>query len=222
MTFATLLTNDGSPTVLLGHEPMHNLQGALGETVYVYGEALKLAFQISLSPRFLVVGLGLAYIEWVIIAEAYRHNADPKILTFESNVFLRGEFENFLKTCESKLFSGSRQVVERHYGVSLKKPAQAVYQNGGLKIEGELQNETEFADRHSVIFYDPFSQKTNPELWTEEFLTAFISKAASPCCVFATYASTGPLKRALKLNGFETIERKGFGRKRECTLAIRG
>ncbi len=74
----------------------------------------------------------------------------------------------------------------------------------------------------NVIFYDAFSSNTQSELWSEDFLTQFLSQFADPnFCVFSTYAKVGTLNRSLKANGFKFIPKKGFANKRESTLALK-
>ncbi len=71
------------------------------------------------------------------------------------------------------------------------------------------------------FFFDAFSSKATPGLWNEEFLNQFLLRAPGKPCVFATYASTATLKKALKTAGFELKDQLGFGGKRESTRAYR-
>jgi len=76
-------------------------------------------------------------------------------------------------------------------------------------------------DDMSGIYFDPFSSKTNEELWKEEALMRFCFDVPGNRCVLTSYAFTGSLKRSL-INGlFEIENKKGFKGKRESTLAVK-
>ena len=82
-----------------------------------------------------------------------------------------------------------------------------------------------------VILYDAYSPASSPELWQSDFLESFlanhvshmsnISHGGTRTAVFASYASRTSLKQSLRKQGFILEKRKGFGSKRECTLAYR-
>jgi tRNA U34 5-methylaminomethyl-2-thiouridine-forming methyltransferase MnmC len=74
----------------------------------------------------------------------------------------------------------------------------------------------------SLFFFDAFSGKSTPELWTPEFLALFLQRVAQEKAVFATYACTGTLKRTLQTAGFVVEKRPGFQGKRDSTTAVLG
>ncbi|MBY0451839.1 MAG: hypothetical protein K2P92_02310, partial [Bdellovibrionaceae bacterium] len=74
----------------------------------------------------------------------------------------------------------------------------------------------------NLICFDAFSQQTSQELWSPDFLTRFLAESAHEDCVLTTYACTGHLKKALRDNGFEVIQRPAFRGYRDSTLALRG
>src|SRR5688572_16888444 len=88
-------TKDKSYTLKMSGETMHSLDGALGETDYIYGEAVRRALEQDWLPSFLIVGLGLGYVEWVTIAICAERGIEPNILSFESDEFLRNAFGKF-------------------------------------------------------------------------------------------------------------------------------
>ncbi|MEO0337482.1 MAG: MnmC family methyltransferase, partial [Pseudomonadota bacterium] len=73
-----------------------------------------------------------------------------------------------------------------------------------------------------VLYYDPFSAKTNPDFWTAEGLSGFLDNWAAEHCVISTYAATGALKRSLGAHKFQLKKRPGYGGKRESFLGLRG
>ncbi|HWU43667.1 MAG TPA: MnmC family methyltransferase [Bdellovibrio sp.] len=79
--FEIEITGDGSPSLRLltsvdpskdRGESMHHSGGAASETDLIYGEPIREIFGKISKPHFLVVGLGLGYIELVIAREALR------------------------------------------------------------------------------------------------------------------------------------------------------
>ena len=71
------------------------------------------------------------------------------------------------------------------------------------------------------IFYDAYSSSTSPSLWEKTFLSGFLDHFSGTECVFTTYAATSVLTKCLSSQNFKVIKRKGFGFKRESTIAIK-
>ena len=70
------------------------------------------------------------------------------------------------------------------------------------------------------FFHDPFGPNTNPESWTLEVFQK-IHSWMTPHGILATYGAAGHARRAMACAGFWTAATKGFGRKREMTIASR-
>lgn len=226
-SFVIELTADGSPTLRLKNsnelhpekmpESMHHSGGAAAETLYIYTgpfknilKALSELKQNQLSIG--VVGLGLGYIELSILQNLTANPAISASLTsFEKETELVEAFTAWLNgnanstydlICE-KLSVDKNNVIE-------------------WEILGELTAKTAINQPFHFVAYDAFSQFTDGPLWTDEFLDFFLTNLCAKDCVFATYACTGNLKRALQRNGFLFIKRPGFSGKRDATLALRG
>ncbi len=225
-------TDDKSPTLSLGKagEWMHHRAGALGETLYVYGHASEIALEGG-ARRFVSVGLGVGYVEWVLFGLALK-SACPRdglrIQSFEGNPGLRAGFERWLTTRETgelgNVFGGVVQAVAEHFGLSaetLQAFAREHFTRGWWTLEPALTVETMWPHRADCIFFDAFSQKTSPQLWDAAFLQQWLTQCANVPCTFASYASNRSLRSALHKAGFTLIGRQGFGGKRECTLAHR-
>ncbi len=69
-----------------------------------------------------------------------------------------------------------------------------------------------------LIYFDPFSPETQPELWTGEVLARMYA-ALRPGGVLVTYCAKGVVKRRLKALGFTVEALKGPPGKREMTRA---
>ena len=70
----------------------------------------------------------------------------------------------------------------------------------------------------SAFFHDPFGPSTNPEAWSVAVFQR-IHSWMTPDGVLATYGAAGHARRAMASAGFWTASTKGFGRKREMTIA---
>lgn len=219
-------------------ERMHHSEGALSESIYLYQNLLAQALERNCLPHVLSVGLGCGYNE--LLTVAYMMQERPlgllalNIESFENNKYLRESFVNWLQNktpesdFESQLFLNSTTVLElvaQKMALDpkmLKDQTLFLYKNHQFRVRDELKMETEFENQFGVIYFDAFSTKTNPELWSEAFLDDFLNKAADGACAFATYACTGRLNRAVRRAGFELIKQPGFGSKRESTWAFKG
>lgn len=233
-------TADGSPTLELAYtgdlkEYMHNSKGAFEESVYIYGEALRQAYEALAQPRIISVGLGLGYNELISLSLALSLKMDLSqffLSSYESELALREYFLNFL--------SGNLGLVPTDFQEAYTKIISAcclrynlessLLKEGLLRLreEGRWQLREEFdpfslspSDQWHVFLYDAFSSKMSPQLWSEEGLTHLLKNHALTPGFFATYAAKGTLKRSLKSTHFTMIERSGFSGKRQSTLAIR-
>jgi hypothetical protein len=230
--FEILKTQDGSPTLkaldLSTQESMHHSGGAWSETLYIYGTALELLNQIQKPWRVLSVGLGLAYNEMMTFAALSENQQKLQALTsFEAHTFLRESLDAWLnkEPCElSSIYDEVKTLCENQFDSKyLFTQLQEARQTQIWNILGALgKSDCGNSNPHELIYYDAYSSRSNPELWQEEFLSKFLAAYAAPQCIFATYACTGSLKRALSQQGFKLKRRAGFQGKRDSTLAIRG
>lgn len=233
-----ITTDDGSPTALLKNElgmvePMHNLKGALSETLYVYGEALQTALKIGSQLNVLSVGLGLGYNELLTAAFALKYPAlIQSLISYESRPELIEHFLSSLTLPLSDSASASPlpHQITQHFAAHFQIPAQSLLEK--LKtwraapptwiLKGRWTPVEPAPQPFHVLLYDPFSEKMAPEFWTEDSINIFLQDWCAPQCVLSTYAAKGVLNRGLKRHGFELQDRPGFAGKKQCTLATRG
>jgi queuine tRNA-ribosyltransferase len=78
-----------------------------------------------------------------------------------------------------------------------------------------LANETCLAD---IVFWDPFSPKTNPDLWTVAAFTALRRVAHARCTLF-TYSASTAVRCALLLAGWAVGVGESIGEKAATTAA---
>ncbi len=226
------LTEDGSPTLILAtgvdellvEEKMHSRFGAAAETEYIYGPAIRWAFENCKLPKFLVVGLGLGYIEFLIAREAVSRRAFYEIHSFETDGFLRDSILSWLFNEEATELNGvlekSLNFMAQGKDEEVKEQLRVLYENGQWRFSKDIRQYTPGV-RYHCILYDLFSSKMDPEPWQLEFLNLFLSSVTEDKCAFATYAAKGALKKSLKANGFLLSDMPGFANKHESTLAFK-
>ncbi len=223
-----VVTDDGSPTLCLPPtwEHMHAWEGAFTETQYIYQPTIEKAFNTVQNPIFLSLGLGLAYNEMLIGFESLKHDRAPELIaSYESVEPLREAFTDWLKdkpVSLTPLYDQIAGLYSHKYERStaeVKKLLLELLNHRKLRLEGPVE-EAVLTPAHAILF-DPFSSNTSPQLWTEEFLTRFFTRASAQPCFISTYASKGELKRALRANGFSLTLQKGFGKKRHSIFAVR-
>ncbi len=231
--FAFQTTDDGSPTLEIMRsdgkvEKMHHFMGAFSETVHVYGRALEIALNKGLPPHIFSLGLGLGYNEIMSVAVSLKYQLSPQIWSFETEESLKAQFRNWVmgEKAQDDFTLAYEKVLEKmngHFGVlKTKESLKRLMISEDLKLLEGFSSHYDLGEKKfSVILYDAFSDKINPELWDLEALDKVLSSATEEKCVFATYASKGRLKRALKHHGFELLDIAGYASKRECTIAVR-
>ena len=227
LQFKVFLTKDGSPTLedsgIQQAQTMHHRGGAFSETAEIYGKPIHAALEKG-KTQFLVMGLGLGYIELEIAKQAIQLGVPPgkiHILSFESVLPLRTAFLKNLRVAQDSVY----QRVFSFYPSECRAYLQALYDTQAWRIEGKMDAprlaEIEFEARFHCLLFDAYSSKASPELWTSEFLFDFLMKTRDPeFCYFSTYACTSILKAVLQRAGFVVQKRKGFLGKRDSTFAF--
>lgn len=257
MRWSILTTEDGSPTLKptqTGHalpvQAMHSLQGALSETLHVYGPLADALASHRVAQKAVVVGLGLGYIESLLAATALCTSWTPhSLVSFESETELSDAFISALALTGAHPADEQSPLEEPHPPHTLPalcadvqhRVAKAMgvdtaplrslllrwHEEGRFLILGSLNEEAlaEVSQKRALegfgaLFFDAYSAEASRELWTPPFLNALLSLAA-PRAGVSTYAAKGDLVRAARAHGFVRERRYGYGAKRECTLAFR-
>ncbi|MCB0389661.1 MAG: hypothetical protein KDD58_00150 [Bdellovibrionales bacterium] len=226
--FQIIKTADGSPSLewATTGEAMHNRMGAFAESVALYGEAIENAVKTFNQLKLLSIGLGLGYNELITASVCLKFNLKSfYIESFETDEILRMNFLNWLDGQEPSLKTCYDQILNlcANYFLlnssDIKNNLVKAYSNHQFNLRKQLNKDTVFTNKFNCILYDPFSAKTNPECWDEDFLNNFLEKVCESNCIFSTYAAKGTLKRSLKGQGFVVKNPPGFGGKRNSTYA---
>ncbi|MDG0816618.1 MnmC family methyltransferase [Bdellovibrio svalbardensis] len=235
-------TMDGSPTLRLLEsvdptkfrgESMHHSGGACAETNLIYGLPMRDVLLKVTKPHFLVVGLGLGYIELTLAREALlagKNSADVGLITsYESVPELREFFFAWLHDSE-KLHPEVQKTYDQVLTFILAdtdlkaEQMKAFLKNHFKKLEdlrGALSLDVVLESKYHCLLYDAFSSKTTPNLWEEAFLEKLLSYGVAEQSVMSTYACRASFRTALRNHGFEVIVREGFCGKRTSTLGLR-
>lgn len=242
--FEIEITGDGSPSLRLltsvdpekfRGESMHHSGGACAETLLIYARPIKAILESIPKPSFLIVGLGLGYIEMAIAREALLLGLAPQniglITSYESVPELREFFYYWVwdrkellsqEVCEV-YDSAAQKIVQ---GTSFTASALKLFLQEKFKtihdIQGALSDQVILPAKYHGIMYDAFSSKTTPFLWEQSFLEKVLATGATEQCQFSTYACRVSLKNALAAQGFEVVVREGFQGKRNSTLGLKG
>lgn len=226
--FKPVLTDDESlslqPAEAFGapQEQMHSRGGALSESIFIYFEALDCFFNQKrrpLGPTIESVGLGLGYNEVLTAIFCIEQNfRDIRLFSYESERILE---PLFFKRLERPLDHPNYwKQFQMHFDFDVKEVC--TFLKTKIELKGPLNESTieKNEKEQRLILFDAYSNKTSEGLWTEDFLKAYLS-TCSEGSVFTTYAATGVLKRTLDHCGFKNLNKTGFLKKRQSTLAIK-
>lgn len=222
-------TQDGSPTLrsVESGESMHHSGGAALETEFIYKTPIELALKHLNVCHVHVLGLGLAYIEITWAIECIKSNKLKKnensLSSFEIEAGLVENFISWLNTEDTQDSVYDQICKHLDSEVQITEIKEILLRNFGQHpVKGDLRAHYKDSPKANLICFDAFSNKTTQELWSEEFLDAYVKSCANEDCIFTTYACTGILKRVLKKNGFEMIPRYRFKGWKDSTFAVRG
>jgi queuine tRNA-ribosyltransferase len=87
-------------------------------------------------------------------------------------------------------------------------------------VEGDFLKTVETASAPDLIFYDPFSYKTNSELWTSGAFARVFEKCSGKPAELYTYSCSTAVRVALLTAGFLVGEGVGIGPKAGTTIAF--
>jgi queuine tRNA-ribosyltransferase len=87
-------------------------------------------------------------------------------------------------------------------------------------IKGDFRDFIATAERPDLIFYDPFSYKTDAALWTGEIFARIFSRCITKPTELYTYSASTAVRVALLSAGFFVAQGVGTGPKTETTIAF--
>ena len=87
-------------------------------------------------------------------------------------------------------------------------------------LKGDFRSSIESAKVPDLIFYDPFSSKTDPALWTSEIFGGIFKRCLPKSAELYTYSASTAVRAALLTAGFFVAEGVGTGPKSDTTIAF--
>lgn len=221
-TLATVETKDGSFTLRSERfgATYHALQGAMEESRHVFLNNGLLPF-IAQHPKkpccILEIGFGtglnafLSFLEAKNSATAIRYHA-VEWYPVPSEIVRQLNFSNGYSEEEGAVFL---RMHEQPWGEEEKH-------HDLFYLTKHLEKTETFQSTHTfdIIYFDAFSPKDQPELWTEAIFRNMFS-LLNENGMLVTYCAQGQMKRNLKAAGFTVKALKGFATKREMTVAYR-
>jgi len=203
-----VITSDNSITFLNEQydEHYHSVSaGALNEAL------IKFVQPCNLKPgaKVLDVCFGLGYNSLMAI----HTQKDLKIIALENDKNILNEAQNI---------KVPKELVE-DYNKIKQAASNLKYKDNDTNIKIILGNALSaiknIHEKFNAVFFDPFSPKKQPELWTEEFFKD-IKKLMKPQAKLTTYSCATHVRNKLKSAGFKVIDGPVLGRKSPATIAI--
>lgn len=207
-------------------ETFHPVIGPEAEAKALYVDQLGLVERVrSASEEFVVwdVGLGAAANPLTFLNAIRHQSATVRIVSFDYTIepltvaLQNGKLLNYLQGWEAAL-------------QSLAQNGSHSFECGGLRVHWEFhRGDFPFFLKTSIpkrlakphaIFYDAFSPRTNPAMWTLEVFTGLF-RLLDPDrpCVMPTYSRSTMLRVTLLLAGFYVGRGHATGEKEETTIA---
>jgi queuine tRNA-ribosyltransferase len=87
-------------------------------------------------------------------------------------------------------------------------------------LKGDFRDFIESAIIPDLIFYDPFSSKTDAELWTAEIFARILKRCLPKSAELYTYSAATAVRVALLTAGFFVAQGVGTGPKSDTTIAF--
>ncbi len=210
-------------------------EGGMEETVYVFWEGndiskkLKASGKSSFSIGELGFGTGLNYF---VSLELWRKEKNPPSLFFYTLEKHPLE-EKTLKTMQThfpELITWETSILQSYLNYMARKPIPqdpwewiVPHPSGTstftLKLYlGDVSEVLKIWDVSIDSWYlDGFAPSKNPQMWSEEILSAVAEKSKQGSS-FSTFTAAGFVRRSLQNLGFSVEKRKGFGKKREMLV----
>jgi queuine tRNA-ribosyltransferase len=220
--YEIVLTSLGVPAVrdtVLG-EVMHPVIGPGVEAERLYVAQSRLRERLSSpGPRLLLFDVGLGAganaLAAIAAAEAVEDGRALEIVSFESDPRALALASSDEGAARLGLGDRARDAARRLLTEGRHETSRLLWRLVPGDLRETLPRETARAD---VVFWDPFSPKANPELWTWASFAALRSRCAERATVY-TYSTATATRAALLLAGFFVGAGDPSGPKEETTAA---
>jgi len=200
-----VLTDDGSMTFYSSKfdECYHSKSGALQEAFEKYVKPC------NVKDGFVILDVcfGLGYNSLAALSIAKR----LKIVGLENDINIlkqKVEVPSYLEKDYAKIVEASNKLFYKDNEVEIK-----------ILLGDALQTIDSVNEKFDAVFFDPFSPKKCPELWTLDFFKKIKSKM-NKGGILATYSCARVVRDNLREAGFEVKDGPCVGRRSPSTVAI--
>jgi tRNA U34 5-methylaminomethyl-2-thiouridine-forming methyltransferase MnmC len=213
-----VITNDGSPTIYdpSFKEHHHSLIGAYTEARYKFAELSKNILEQKNKVQLLDLPFGLGYnlIATIDLAEQLPNKPFIECTAIEKDLSVIQQiavcpFEDDLQTKFNSLKAlsfGENKICANNFSVEL--------------IIADLRETLPRLHKtYDLIFYDPFSPKTAPELWSKENVLFHLARLLSQDGLLITYTASNKVRKGLQEVGLNILPGAAVGRKMPGTIA---
>ena len=212
-------------------EVMHSVSAPDEEAKLLYVEQSRLSelLQLTDAPELVLwdVGLGAAHNAMAAIRAAESISAKPSDVEEHLRTVrpLRiVSFENDLDPIRLALRHTNLFAHLRHpAAVSLLETGTWTSKSGLIRwdlLQGDFLELLDKADSPDVVYFDPFSSKTNGSLWTLDCFKKIRTHCGDKSTEMFTYSASTAVRAALLAAGFRVAKGVGTGPKSETTIAI--
>jgi queuine tRNA-ribosyltransferase len=206
-------------------ESMHSVLDPNQEATELYVEQSRLSYKLcnhddSISEIVVWdVGLGAAHNAMATINLALKLQNDKQ----QKRVLKLISFENDLDSLKLAIKHKNKFSHLRHQAPE-KLLQQGIWQQDQISwhlIEGDFKDKFCLAEKANIIFFDPFSYKTNSDFWSYTLLAKIYKEGIENDAELFTYSASTAFRAALLLAGFYVAKGKGSGPKQDTTAAIK-
>jgi queuine tRNA-ribosyltransferase len=199
-------------------EVMHPGVGPLQEAEQLYVRQSRLGERLRGAERLVVFDMGMGAGSNALAARSESERAPQTAARLELV-----SFERDLGALELALTQPAAFALEGESGDAARALlAQGKHETPRtcwrLRQGDLLQALEQESARADIVFWDPFSPRSNPELWTIAAFTA-IRRAAGPRCTLFTYSASTAVRIAMLLAGWAVGVGDAIGEKAATTAA---
>lgn len=214
-----LLTEDGSKTLFISelNEHYHSIHGAVQESTHVFIRSGLDCFRNEQSIRVFEMGFGTGlncFLTWLHCPEKIINYHAIELYPIDSSMAVELDYTTFLgTTIEGKQFF---QAIHQ----AAWDTESAINENFILKKHEVDLLQFCTTKRFHLIYFDAFSPKVQPGLWTPAVFTKMY-ELLIPGGILTTYCAMGEVRRTMQACGFHVERLPGPPGKREILRAIR-
>jgi tRNA U34 5-methylaminomethyl-2-thiouridine-forming methyltransferase MnmC len=217
------ISGDGSHTLYAPRfgQHYHDSKGAIDESRHVFLEHGQLLNRLGRAEHVHIFEMGFGTgLNLLLVADALRSTSSKAVVTYTtieaypltSSLAAQLNYATCLDYASVNLAS----IFER-----LQPGLNTIDLLPQLKLRafvGFFEDFRDFGPPIDLIFFDAFSPKVNPELWTAPVFETLRHHAADPC-VLSTYCAAVGARAAMCYAGWKVARAPGCKTRREMTLA---